>query len=221
MPSTLILRGDGTCWFESLQKSKAFDEVGDRVPLAFLRLTVNLFFFAPLCSLPLSSPTPPTKTNTAAPSPAFSSAKHFAAALATSALLLASSADAKVILAKGAPKKVFQGADSTAPRDRSSAGGAAKAKKASGPAFGSGATPSFGAGSIGIIALPVAVLGIAGAAAAASVADSGFAKFIDGASLRDSNNYAGYEPALKSEGGPPMRAAGGAAPKKRSFLKKK
>jgi len=113
---------------------------------------------------------------------------------------------------------VFQGADSTAPRDRSSSSSAAP-KKASGPAFGSGATPSFGAGSIGTIALPVAILGIAGAAAAASAADAGFGAFIDGASLRDCNNYAGYEPALKSEGGPPTRAGGGAAPKK--MLKKK
>jgi hypothetical protein len=162
--------------------------------------------------LPSSSPPYPTAPPTAA-----SSVKQLAAALAASALLLASSpaADAKVVLAKGAPKKVFQGAESSAPRDRSSASSSTpKAKKASGPAFGSGATPSIGAGSIGTLALPLSLLGIAGAAAAASAADSGFGEFIDGASLRDCNNYAGYEPALKSESGPPTRAAGGAAPKK-------
>ncbi len=66
---------------------------------------------------------------------------------------------------------------------------------------------------------PGAILGIAGAAALASSVDSSFGTFIDKATLRDCNNYAGYEPALKGEGGPPARAAPGGGAKK--VLKKK
>jgi hypothetical protein len=64
-----------------------------------------------------------------------------------------------------------------------------------------------------------AILGIGGAAAFASSADSKFAAFIDKATLRDCNDYAGYEPALKGEGGLPAGGGGGAgrkaAPKKK------
>ena len=66
-----------------------------------------------------------------------------------------------------------------------------------------------------------AVLGIAGAAALASSVDSSFSDFIDKATLRDCNNYAGYEPALKGEGGVSPPAGGRAAPAKKGLFKKK
>ena len=62
-----------------------------------------------------------------------------------------------------------------------------------------------------------AILGIAGATALASSADASFGDFIDKATLRDCNDFAGYEVVLKSSAGPPARAgpAKKAAPKKK------
>jgi len=66
---------------------------------------------------------------------------------------------------------------------------------------------------------PGAILGIAGVAALATTVDSKFVDFIDKATLRDCNNFAGYEPALKGEGGVSPRAAPAKA--KKSLFKKK
>ena len=66
---------------------------------------------------------------------------------------------------------------------------------------------------------PGAILGIAGVAALATTVDSKFVDFIDKATLRDCNNFAGYEPALKGEGGVAPRAAPAKA--KKSLFKKK
>ena len=195
--------------------------------------------------------------------------------LAAAALLLAApSADAKVILAKSNPKKVFQGEAST-PRERSAPAEKAAKKAGGGFAF---VTPSIGPPT-GVLALPGelegegkrermgrvvpqaaspspspshllsshllssssihfffflslsfsffsfffpspgAILGIAGVAALATTVDSKFVDFIDKATLRDCNNFAGYEPALKGEGGVAPRAAPAKA--KKSLFKKK
>ena len=175
---------------------------------------------------------------------AASAAPKALAFLAAASILLAGphAADAKVVFAKSDAKKVFQG-EVSKPREKAPA--AAKEKKSGGGFI----TPSIGP-SAGVLALPGksdererhapethakprgflissllffspgAILGIAGAAALATSVDSKFGDFIDKATLRDCNNYAGYEPALKGEGGPPARAAPKAIKKSGLFKKK-
>ena len=85
-------------------------------------------------------------------SPAPTTAPRHLALLAAAAVLLASpSADAKVVLAKSAPKKVFQGEAST-PRERAAPAEKA-AKKSAGAGVGGFVTPSIGP-SVGVLALP-------------------------------------------------------------------
>lgn len=113
-----------------------------------------------------------------------------------------------MVFAKADTKKVFQGV-AAAPRALSSTPAAAKGT--SGPGI---TLPSFNSG---LLVLPAAIVGIAGGALALSAADPKFAEILDKGSLRDSNAYAGYEPALKG-GNIPTGVARKVAPKKKKGL---
>lgn len=142
------------------------------------------------------------------PSPA-PTAPALAAALAAALLLAPLSADAKVVFVKPPPtKKVFQGEKSTAaPR----AAAPAAAKKSGG---GGGVTPSFGPDA-GTLALPAALLAVGGGTAAALSLDPKFGTFLDKATLRDCNEFAGYEVRGKEDLEVGDRGGGGELKKKR------
>ena len=131
--------------------------------------------------------TPPLLSRSPAP---------LAAAALAAALLFASptSVDAKVVLAKPETKKVFQG-EKAAPR----APTAPKAKKAAGGGAGAAVLPSLG--NAGTLALPAALLAVGGGLVAAQSVDPRFAEVLDKGSLRDSNEYAGYEVRAQEKGG--------------------
>lgn len=76
----------------------------------------------------------------------------------------------------------------------------APAKKAAAPKSESGAAPGFGFEAIRPLALPLALLAVGGAGAAAVKADPEFAKLLDESwGAKDSNSTgAGYETALKN-----------------------
>lgn len=132
---------------------------------------------------------------------------QLAAASLALAGLMAGAADAKVILAQPELKKVFQ-SDGSAPVVKKT--GVSPALKAAGfkePAAKQAPKPQAVSSSTSggldprSVALPGALLLGVGGYFAISKVDAGFADFVYNAAVRDSNDYAGFEPLLKAEGG--------------------
>uniref|UniRef100_A0A061RKY6 Uncharacterized protein n=1 Tax=Tetraselmis sp. GSL018 TaxID=582737 RepID=A0A061RKY6_9CHLO len=122
-----------------------------------------------------------------------SAVRQFAAAgLAAGLLLGTAPAQAGVQLVKPEVKKVFQ-SDGTPKVD------VASAETAPAPAPKAAPAPSVaGEGpSVPQIAIPSAIVGLVGLTAAAATLDGEFNEFISEGLLKDSTDYAGYEPALK------------------------
>lgn len=127
------------------------------------------------------------------------SLKLIAAGLAASALLTATPALAGVVLVQPETKKVFQSEPAAAKPKAEKATPAAKTSESA-----SFSAPSFSAPSLdlGVGVLPLSIAAIAGGYVALSKLDPEFAEVVKKTVIKDANlDGAGYEPALKGEGG--------------------
>ena len=142
-------------------------------------------------------------------------ARTLAAGLAAAVLFAGvPSADAGVVLSKSEVKNFVT--DTPAAAAPSSSGAPAKKAGAKRPPPAAETSEGF---DIKPLALPLALVAIAGGAAAISVVDPGFAAFMEEWGAKDSRSFAGYEPGLKDTpffggtGSIPTSAGGKAAAK--------
>lgn len=147
-------------------------------------------------------------------------AKTLAAGLAAAVLFMGvPSADAGVVLSKSEVKNFV---NDTAPAATTSSGSPA-AKKAPAVKRPPPAAETSEGVDIKPLVLPLALVAIAGGAAAINVLDPGFAAFMSEWGSKDSTDFAGYEPGLKNTpffGGNGSVPTGKGAPKKAAATKK-
>lgn len=116
--------------------------------------------------------------------------------------LMAGAADAKVIMAQPELKKVFQNDGSVAaPKKAAAPSGVSASDAKAAPKPKAVEISTSGDIDVRVIALPAALAAAAGGYFVLTKVDAGFADFLYNAASRDSNEFAGFEPLLKAEGG--------------------
>jgi len=120
---------------------------------------------------------------------AFAGVKLAAAGLAAGLMMQTGVAEAGVQMVQPEIKKVFQG-EASIPAEKPNAAPKPKATP-------SASVMSEGP-SVAAISIPGAIIGLVGLTAVASKVDGDFSEFMAEALLKDSTDYAGYEPELKA-----------------------